>query len=92
MVDVLVSGAVLKMGQHSVPAPATIEAALQAAGGLARLPKMWPAGPIAVRRPLGDRKVKVWRFHLNDPEPQEWRRFELISGDLVVFAWHVEPL
>jgi hypothetical protein len=87
MVDVLVSGAVESVGHHLIPAPATIEAALQAAGGLARRPQMWPAGPITVRRPLGDRKVVVWRFSLDDPEPQAWRRFELCSGDAVIFQW-----
>jgi hypothetical protein len=92
MVDVLVSGAVVKVGHHLIPAPATVEAALEAAEGLACHPHMWPAGPITVRRPLGDRKVDVFRFDLDDPEPQAWKSFELRSGDLVVFAWHVEEL
>jgi hypothetical protein len=90
MVDVLVCGAVVKGGPHRIPAPATVERALQAAGGLAGHLHMWPAGPITIRRPLGNRKVDMWRFNLSDPEPQAWRQFELQSGDLVVFAWHVE--
>jgi hypothetical protein len=59
---------------------------------LARLPQMWPAGPITIRRPLGNCKVDVWHFNLDDPEPLAWKSFVLQSGDLVVFAWHVEEL
>jgi hypothetical protein len=92
MIDVLVSGAVVNMGHHLIPSPATVVAALGAAGGLASHPQMWPAGPITVRRPRGNRKVDVWRFNLNDPEPQAWKSFEVQSGDLIVFAWRVEEL
>jgi hypothetical protein len=49
---------------------------------------MWPAGPITIRRPLGDRKVDVWRFSLD--EPQAWDSFELQSGNSVIVQWHVE--
>jgi protein involved in polysaccharide export with SLBB domain len=90
MVDVLVSGAVVADGHHLIPAPATVEAALQAAGGLARRRQMRPAGPIVVRRQLGYRKANEWRFSLNDPEPQAWRRFKLHSGDAVIFQWHLD--
>jgi hypothetical protein len=90
VVDVLVSGAVVSAGHHPIPAPATVEAALHAAGGLAEHPRMRPAGPVTVRRPLGDSEVEVWRFHLGDPEPQSWRRFELRTGDAVIFQWQVD--
>jgi hypothetical protein len=90
MVDVLVSGAVVADGHHLISAPATVETALQAAGGLARHRLMRPAGPIVVRRPLGYRKANEWRFSLSDPEPQAWRRFELHSGDTVIFQWHLD--
>jgi hypothetical protein len=92
MVDVLVSGAVVHVGHHLIPGPATVEAALEEAGGLVRRPQMWAAGPITIRRRRASRKVDVWRFNLNDPEPQAWRKFELQSGDLVIFAWHIEGL
>jgi protein involved in polysaccharide export with SLBB domain len=90
MVNVLVSGAVVNVGHHDISAPATVEAALKAAGGLARRTQMWPAGPITIRRPLGNRKVDVWRFNLADPEPQAWKQFELQSGDAVIFQWQIE--
>jgi hypothetical protein len=90
MVEVLVAGAVVKQGHHLMPEPATIQAALDAAGGLAHFPHMWAAGPITVRRPSGNRKVDVWRFNFNDSEPQPWRSFELQSGDLLVFAWQLK--
>ena len=86
MVDVLVSGAVVRAGHHLLQPPATISAALEAAGGLARQPRMWPAGPLTVRRPLGNRKVDVWRFNLS--APQEWESFVLQSGDAVIVQWH----
>ena len=91
-VDVLVSGAVVVTGHHLIPFPATVEAALRAAGGLSYSTGMRPAGPITIRRPLGDRNVDVWEFTLHDPEPQAWRTFDLRSGDAVNFQWHIDRL
>jgi protein involved in polysaccharide export with SLBB domain len=85
-VDVIVNGAVERVGHQLIDSPATVAAALQAAGGLANRERMRPSGVITVRRPLGNRKVDVWRFHLSDPDPQ-WKSFELQQGDLVVFQW-----
>jgi hypothetical protein len=59
LADILVTGAVVSAGHHLISGSATIEAALQAAGGLAYRPQMWPAGMITVRRPLGNRKVDL---------------------------------
>ncbi len=87
MVDVLVSGAVVRTGHHVLTHLATIKVAIETAGGLARLPLMWPAGPLTVRRPLGDGKVDVWRFHLD--KPQAWESFVLQAGDAVIVQWHV---
>ena len=90
MIEVRVSGAVVRMGRHRLEGPATIAEALRAAGGLARRPDRWAAGPFAVRRPLGDRKVDAWKFHLD--EPASWEAFELRSGDLIVVQWHITDL
>jgi len=73
MVDVIVSGAIVRMGHHLLKIPATIAAALEAAGGLARQPQMWPAGPITVREwesfalQTGDLIVVQWQ--VADAEP-----------------------
>ena len=88
-VDVIVSGAVERVGHHLVDCPATVAAALQAAGGLANRERMRPSGFITVRRPVGNRKVDVWRFHLSDSDGR-WESFELQAGDLVVFQWFLE--
>lgn len=85
MIDVIVAGAVVRGGHHLLQPAASIATAIETAGGLARKPEMWAAGPLTVRRPLGDHKVDVWRFHLD--EPQAWASFELQSGDLVVVQW-----
>jgi hypothetical protein len=88
-VDVIVSGAVERVGRQLLDAPATVPAALQAAGGLAHRDRMRPSGLLTVRRPLGNRRVDVWQFDVF--APQSWQGFELLSGDLVVFQWQLEP-
>ena len=41
----------------------------------------------ALSRQLGDRKVDIWRFNLN--QPQEWESFVLQTGDAVIVQWDV---
>ena len=89
-IDVMVSGAVQTVGRQSLGHPATIRSALDAAGGLAApAPQMKPADKVTVRRPLGDRKVDVFRFSLSEV-PAKWEKFPLADGDLVVFQWDIE--
>jgi protein involved in polysaccharide export with SLBB domain len=89
-IDVMVSGAVHTVGRQSLGQPATIRSALDAAGGLAApAPQMKPADKVTVRRPLGDRKVDVFRFSLSEV-PAKWEEFPLADGDLVVFQWDIE--
>jgi protein involved in polysaccharide export with SLBB domain len=89
--DVTVSGAVRSGGSHSLSSPATIRGALDAAGGFATpAGQMRAADTVTVRRPLGDRKVDVFRFSLSEIPPK-WQDFALADGDLVVFQWRVEP-
>jgi protein involved in polysaccharide export with SLBB domain len=90
-IDVMISGAVQTVGRHSLGQPATIRSALDAAGGLAApAPQMKPADTVTVRRPLGDRKVDVFRFLLSEV-PAKWEEFALTDGDLVVFQWDIQP-
>ncbi|MFL6588886.1 MAG: hypothetical protein ACJ8M4_01805 [Chthoniobacterales bacterium] len=89
--NVTVSGAVRSGGSHSLSSPASIRSALDAAGGFATpTEQMRAADTVTVRRPLGDRKVDVFRFALSEIPPK-WQDFALSDGDLVVFQWDVEP-
>ena len=86
----MISGAVHTVGRQSLGDPATIRSALDAAGGLAApAAQMKPADKVTVRRPLGDRKVDVFRFSLSEV-PAKWEEFPLADGDLVVFQWDIE--
>jgi protein involved in polysaccharide export with SLBB domain len=90
-IGVMVSGAVRTAGPQSLGEPASIRSALDAAGGFATpAPQMKPANTVTVRRPLGDRKVDVFRFSLSEV-PAKWEEFALADGDLVVFQWDVQP-
>ena len=89
-INVTVSGAVQTAGHQSLGQPATIRSALDGAGGLAApAPQMKPANNVTVRRPLGDRKVDVFRFSLSET-PAKWEKFTLADGDLVVFQLDIE--
>src|SRR5436305_1356535 len=67
VIDVTVSGAVRTSGQHRLGEPATVGAALDAAGGFASAtPQMSAADTVTVRRPQGDGKVDVFRFSLSE--------------------------
>jgi protein involved in polysaccharide export with SLBB domain len=86
----MASGAVQTAGRQSLGQPATIRSALDAAGGFATpAAQMKPADTVTVRRPLGDRKVDVFRFSLSQA-PAKWEEFALADGDLVVFQWDVQ--
>jgi protein involved in polysaccharide export with SLBB domain len=87
MIPVRILGAVAAPGRHPVPEPATISAALTAAGGPARQPRRWAAGPLAVRRRRGDGTVDAWAFHLDNPGA--WAGFALQPDDLIVVQWHL---
>ena len=90
-IGVRVSGAVQTAGRQLIGQPATIRSALDAAGGFATsAPQIKPADTVTVRRPLGDRKVDVFRFSLSEV-PAKWEEFALADGDLVIFQWDVQP-
>jgi protein involved in polysaccharide export with SLBB domain len=89
-IGVMVTGAVHTIGRQSLRQPATIRSALDAAGGFAApAPQMKPADTVTVRRPLGDRKVDVFRFSLSEI-PARWEAFPLADGDFVIFQWDIE--
>jgi len=88
-VDVIVSGAVRQVGHHLINAPATVESAIQAAGGLASTDQMQPSGVITVRRPLGNRKVDVWQWNMTEMGSSDWKKFVLQTGDSVIVQWFI---
>lgn len=90
-IEVSIGGGVRAQGSYRLTPPATIASGLAAAGGLAAAtPEMRPADTVTVRRPLGDRKVDVFRFSLSE-SPASWQDFRLSGGDFVTFQWHIEP-
>ena|SRR5260370_449309 len=90
--NVIVSGAVRQGGHHLINAPATVESAIQAAGGLMTTDRMHPSGIITVRRPLGNRKVDVWQWNMTEMGSGDWKNFVLQTGDAVIVQWafHLE--
>ncbi len=89
-IEIVISGAVQHAGAHALPVSATVGDALDAAGGFDRSAAMWPSGVLTNRRPQRNGKVAVWTFDVTAPTSSEWRRFQLESGDLVVFQWYID--
>jgi hypothetical protein len=88
-IEVKFHGALNRQGRILLPKPATIKAGLDAVGGLAKAKAtMWPAGTIRVRRKINGRMTHFCQFEMSDVKA-EWENFELQSGDLVTFQWHV---
>jgi len=89
LIEVTVTGAVINGGKYLLEIPATVSKSLSAAGGLMQEKKTTRAsGTITVRRPLGNRKVDVWKFNLADSDC-ELEAHELKSGDLVIVQYDV---
>jgi protein involved in polysaccharide export with SLBB domain len=89
-IEVTVSGAVRRPGRHRIPSPATVAAALIAAGGMVQTRRMWPSGAMTIRRLQPEREEEVWKYDISKQPASEWGRFALQSGDVVTLQWHVE--
>lgn len=82
-------GALNRQGLISLATPATIQSGLNAVGGLAKPTEtMWSAGIIGVRRKQNGRMSQLCQFDMSDVS-EEWKRFKLQDGDVVIFQWHV---
>ena len=89
LIEVTITGAVVKGGKYQLETPTTVSKILKAAGGLMQeKTTMRASGIITVRRPLGNREVDVWKFNLADSD-SELEGLELRSGDLVVVQYDV---
>jgi protein involved in polysaccharide export with SLBB domain len=87
-IEIVVAGAVERVGRMRLEAGATVQVALEAAGGLAYRPGARPAGQIVLRRRApSSRTVHVRRWNLFDDDPRAWESTRLEHRDVIVFAW-----
>jgi protein involved in polysaccharide export with SLBB domain len=87
-IEIVVAGAVERVGRMRLEAGATVRVALEAAGGLAYRPGARPAGQIVLRRRApSSRTVQVRRWNLFDDDPRAWQSARLEHRDVIVFAW-----
>lgn len=92
-IEIVVAGAVERVGLLRLEAGATLRAALEAAGGLAYRPGARPEGQVLLRRRgPSSRQVLVRRWNLFEDDPHSWQSARLEHRDVIVFAWSVsEP-
>ena len=87
-IEVIVAGAVERVGPLRLDPGATLRAALEAAGGLAYRLGARPEGPLVLRRrPPSSRRVEVRRWDLFDDDPRAWQSTRLEHGDVIWVAW-----
>jgi len=87
-IEIVVAGAVERVGRMRLEAGATVRVALEAAGGLAYRPGARPAGHVVLRRRApSSRTVQVRRWNLFDDDPRAWESMRLEHRDVIVFAW-----
>lgn len=89
-IEVTISGAVRRPGKRVLVSPATVAAALFAAGGLAQTRRMWASGVMNIRRPQTGGEVEEWQYDFLAQPASEWGRFPLQAGDTVTLQWHIE--
>lgn len=89
-IEVTISGAVRRPGKRVLVSPATVAAALFAAGGLAQTRRMWASGVMKIRRTPAEGEVQEWQYDLLAQPASEWGRFPLQAGDTVTLQWHIE--
>jgi len=87
-IEIVVAGAVARVGRMRLESGATLRIALEAAGGLSYRPGARPAGQIVLRRRApSSRTVHVRRWNLFDDDPRAWESTRLEHRDVIVFAW-----
>jgi protein involved in polysaccharide export with SLBB domain len=87
-IEVVIAGAVARPGRTRLEAGATVDAALQAVGGLAYRGQAHPAGQLVLRRRTPhSRTVSVHRFRIFEGTTGAWRSFPLEQRDVLVFDW-----
>ena len=87
-IEVVIVGAVERVGALRLQAGSTLRAALEAAGGLAYRSDARPEGQLLLRRRgAASRQVRVQRWNIFEDELQSWQSTPLEHRDVIVFAW-----
>ncbi len=91
-IRVLIGGAILHGGWHTLLSPATLKDALTSAGGLSDTKGAPPAGIVSVRRPGGwhlpPGQQESFVFNVLGSD-RSWEEFALAESDSVVFRFDV---
>lgn len=90
-IEIVVAGAVERVGRLRLEAGATLRLALEAAGGLAWRQGARPEGALLLRRRAPtSRAVRVQRWNLFEDDPRDWQSARLEHRDVIVVAWSLE--
>jgi protein involved in polysaccharide export with SLBB domain len=90
-IEVVIVGAVERVGALRLEVGSTLRAALEAAGGLAYRRDARPEGPMLLRRrAAASRQARVQRWNLFEDEPQSWQSAPLEHHDVIVIAWSLQ--
>jgi protein involved in polysaccharide export with SLBB domain len=87
-IEIVVAGAVERVGRLRLEAGATLRVAIEAAGGLAYRPGARPEGALLLRRrgPTS-RQALMQRWDIFRDDPRAWQSARLEHRDVVVVAW-----
>ena len=87
-IEIVVVGAVERVGRLRLEAGATLRVAIEAAGGLAYRPGARPEGALLLRRrgPTS-RQARMQRWDLFRDDPRAWESARLENRDVIVVAW-----
>lgn len=87
-IEIVVAGAVERVGRLRLESGATLRVALEAAGGLAYRPGARPEGWLLLRRRGGaSRQALVQRWNIFEEDPRAWQTARLEHRDVIVFTW-----
>ncbi len=87
-IEIIVAGAVERVGRLRLESGATVRMALEAVGGLAYRPDARPEGRLILRRRgQSTRRVEVLRWNIFEDDPGTWQSTRLEDRDVIVFAW-----
>jgi hypothetical protein len=87
-IEIVVAGAVERVGRLRLEAGTTLGVALEAAGGLAYRPGARPEGALLLRRRFAtSRQPLTRRWNLFDDDPRAWQSISLEHRDVIVVAW-----
>jgi hypothetical protein len=87
-IEIVIAGAVERVGRLRLEAGSTLRVALEAAGGLAWREGARPEGALLLRRRAPtSRDARTQRWNLFEDDPRDWQSARLEHRDVVVVAW-----